>query len=134
MVRTVDEVKKNPLLRHNIGKCYYELQDYENAIDNFEEAGASLIAMVSVEPELFQRNFYLLGHCQFKLEKYSFAKLSFKQANSFGTIKDKIVEMIDKCDAKLAAIDSESQAGHSTTAASQSEATADPQSESAYLT
>ena len=44
------ELTRNPLILLNLGRCYFELEQFENAINNFEEA-ATLFQEVEASDE-----------------------------------------------------------------------------------
>jgi len=80
------------------------MENWEEAINYFEKAGAKLVTPENADDqELIQRNFFRLGYAEYNLDKFSFAKASFQRANSYGVPKDKIAEMIAKCEFKLSA-------------------------------
>lgn len=68
--------KKSPEDYYRLGYCYYQIKDYNNAIDAFEKA--------TFKKDLMAQNaFYHLADCQLKLGNKNKARSAFEEASKY---------------------------------------------------
>ena len=54
---------QNPLVLTNLARCYMNLDQHEDAIENFEKAGNLLLQDEDADEAMLQKTFYMLGVC-----------------------------------------------------------------------